>query len=162
VGRETIPAKERQRRVNPLSERHIHRRNYASNRSPGWVVRMFRREADGVYGVTKFFGDRTYGSTELALAAARAFRERAAKALRPSRSPADGAGARKPPGRGKVTRVSQLTPHGLYEAWLVRFVGDETVRKYFAIKRWGEEGARALAEQWLRQQQRAWRKENRS
>lgn len=126
--------------------------NYAISRidlpamgTRGWQVRLRRGERR----FSKFFSDRLHGGADLALLAARCFRdELVAQLPAPERAGAAGKMTRRNvSGVVGVSRIVVRTRTASYEFWQATWSPERGVRKRvkFSIRRYGEERAFELA-----------------
>lgn len=133
------------------SEPNITRMDYA--RTHGWWVRFQRTQGGKMVCYSKFFSDGRNGGERFAL--------RAARAWRASKAPTVPVPTRRngpivaPPGHGYVRRC---LPRGdernpVWSAWL-RVEDRRCRRKSYSVAKWGERGAKRLADRWLARERR--------
>lgn len=136
-------------------EPNISRLDYG--RTHGWWVRFQRGEREGKRRVIqKSFSDRLYGGKRKALAAAIAWRDRAAPGLPAKLRQRE----RVPPGYGYVKRTEVLRRverHPVYVGW-IRLDGGRCSSTTWSVTRWGELGAKQKCQRWLARHRRELRK----
>lgn len=135
-----------------MSEPNITRMDHG--RTVGYWVRIYRNDDEGNRRChSKMFSDGVWGSKRKALAAARSWRDKLLRKLRPAMN----GSPKVEPGYGYVKlrtfqRVSG--PHSMFVAWLRIHDGKcKSTSRSVAI--WGMKGAKLECEKWLRKERRA-------
>lgn len=122
----------------------ITRLDSAETATFGWQVRLQRRGVK--YG--KYFGDRGYGGSAQALAAAREWRDQVLANLPNEDTPRIcTVSSRNSSGVVGVSKVRVMTANGFYQFWQATWSPPDGKRRCvrFSIKRYGNKGAFQLA-----------------
>ena len=129
--------------------RNITRRD---QKGQGYQVKFVRVIGGQKHVAQHWFSDKAYGSREAAFAAAVAWRDKGQAQL-----PACRRGAAPPAlGSGGVRRRVHRKNGKEFLQFIARIrLEDGAVQKTFNASAWGEEGAKAMAERWLRAERRA-------